>query len=308
MFNSKTFFLIPIILLIIISFSFSSVDAQLMAQLVTDNPKYFEPNGMGMAILEYNEWPTTPYDYLKEHLPVFSPFVQLTNGVLPFDVKCKSGLELLIKPAKDSAVCVTSSSVVKLVERNWIHVFEPAIQLASAEIASSEESKIPVNDSNSTNIRTQSFPSDEHRAMFYVVTFSGASLLPDEMDPIYTFSKFQHISKTTDRTLLLSDRSSERPQFILEGLPSLDKKIYYKMIMDWINDTPDAREFDVTIDIVAGNSEVIQSWEYNNCNMIDYYTFLLENLAVFTFHGEFESEIREKASYECAGFSINVPE
>ena len=62
------------------------------------------------------------------------------------------------------------------------------------------------------------------------------------------------------------------------------------------------------MDIVAGNTEILQSWVYIDCSLIDYHTFLLENLAVFTFYQEFEPEIREKASYECAGFTIEVPE
>ena len=305
--QNTLFLIIPLILSIVISVYLPTANAQILPQLVTDNPKYFEPNGYGLAILEYNEWPTTPYDYLKNSI-VLSPLAQLNIGILPFDISCKSGLELVVKPSKESSACVTPSSVLKLIERNWMHVFDPAVALAAAEVATDVESELESEESSSETIQRQSYPSDEQRAMSYVVTFSGASLVPEESEPLYTFSKFRHISKITDKTLILSEKASDRPQFLLEALPSLDKKVYYRMLADWINNSPKARAFDVKIDIVAGNGETIQSWVYRNCNLIDYNTYLLENLVVFSFHQKFESEIREQASYECAGFTVEVPE
>jgi len=302
------FALIPLILSIGISMYLPNADAQILPKLVTEDPKYFEPNGYGLAILEYNEWPITPYDYLKANLPVLTPLAQLNIGILPFDIQCKSGLELVVKSSKESSACVTPSSVLKFIERNWMHVFDPAIALAAAEVASSEEPELEPEETSSETIQRQSYPSDEQRAMSYVVTFSGASLVLEEMEPLYTFAKFRHISKITDRTLILPEKTSDRPQFILEALPSLDKKVYYRMLSDWINNSPEARAFDVRIDIVAGNGETIQSWVYRDCSLIDYNTYLLENLVVFSFHQKFEPEIREQASYECAGFGIEVPE
>ena len=214
--------LIPLVLSFGVSIYLPSVDAQILPQLVTDDPKYFEPNGYGLAILEYNEWPTTPYDYLQNS-PVLSPLAQLNLGILPFDISCKSGLELMIKPSKESVGCVTSDSVSKLIERNWMHVFEPAVALA-AEVATPVESELETEESSSETIQKQSYPSDDQRAMTYVVTFSGASLTPEESEPLHTFAKFQHVSKITDRTIVYPEDTTDRPQFVLEALPSLDKK------------------------------------------------------------------------------------
>jgi len=277
-----------------------SVNAQVLPHLVTENPKYYEPAGLGLAILQYNEWSLTPYDYLKENFSL-TPIAQLSMGILPFDIQCNSGLELVIKPSKESAACVNSDSVLKFVERNWIHVFEPAVAFAASEELTSEESSSQI-------ITKQKIPSDLQRAMSYVVTFSDASLTVEESQPIYTISKFRHISKITDSTIILPKSASDKPQFILEALPSLDKKAYYRMITDWINDNPSARLFDVKIDILAGNSETIQSWVYEKCRLVDYNTFLSENLVVFSFHPKFESEIREKSSFECNTFDVEVPD
>jgi len=300
---------IPLILAIGLSMNMPTANAQVMAQLVTDNPKLFEPNGLGLAILEHNEWPTTPYDYLKENLLVLSPLAQLRSGISPFDIQCKNDLELLIKSSKESSACVYPNSVMKFIERNWIHVFEPAVALAAAGVESEdEESDSETEESVSNMTQRQSYPSDDQRAMSFTVNFSGASLTTDQMEPIYTFSKFKHLSKVTDATIVLPEKTTDRPQFILESLPSLDKKPYYKMLTEWIAGTPQAIRFDVRVDVVAGNGETIQSWVYKECNAVDYYTFLSESLGVFAFHQKFESEIREKASYDCLGFKIEVPE
>lgn len=302
-------FLIPLILSVGISIYLPSANAQVLPKLVTDDPKYFEAHGYGLAILEYNGWPTTPYDYLKENLPVLSPLAQLNSGVSPFDIQCKNGLELMVKPSEESVGCVNQNSVMKLVQRNWMHVFDPVLALAAAGTElEDEESDLETEESGSEMLTTQSYPSDDQRAMSYVVTFSGGILTVEEMEPITTISKFQHVSKITDDTIFFDDDTTYRPQFALEALPSLDKKPYYNMIQDWIKDGFQAKNFDVRVDILAGNGQTIQSWVYTNCAVVDYYTYLSENLVVFSFHEKFEPEIRERASYDCGNLVFEVPE
>jgi len=301
--------IIPLIFLIGITLYLPTAQAQVLPKLVTDDPKYFEAHGYGLAILEYNEWPTTPYDYLKESFPVLTPLAQLNSGILPFDIQCKNNLELMVKPTEESSACVNPNSVMKLTERNWIHVLEPAVALVAAgSELEDEESGSKTEGSNAETIKIQSYPLDDQRAMSYVVTFSGGILSVEQMEPIHTISKFQHLSKLTDSTILLSDDTTYRPQFALEALPSLDKRVYYGMIQDWIKDGLKAQNFDVRVDILAGNGQTIQSWVYTNCILVDYLTYLSENLVVFSFHEKFEPEIRERASYECGDFGIEVPE
>jgi len=300
--------IIPLILSIGISLYLPTASAQVLPKLVTDDPKYFEAHGYGLAILEYNGWPTTPYDYLKENLPVLSPLAQLNSGVSPFDIQCKNNLELMVKPSKESSGCVNPNSVMKLIERNWMHVFDPAVALAVGAELEDEESDLETEESGSETLKKQSYPSDDQRAMSYVVTFSGGTLIVEEMEPIYTISKFKHLSKITGDTILLPDKTTDRPQFALEALPSLDKKPYYAMIKNWIIGSPLETNFDVRVDILAGNGQTIQSWVYTNCALVDYYTYLSENLVVFSFHEKFEPEIRERASYDCGNLVFEVPE
>ena len=48
-----------------------------------------------------------------------SPLKQIKQGVLPQNVLCKNGFELLIKLTNQMPVCVTPSTATKLIEYNW---------------------------------------------------------------------------------------------------------------------------------------------------------------------------------------------
>ena len=48
-----------------------------------------------------------------------SPLKQLKSGVLPQNVSCKEGLELIFKINSFHPVCVKSESIAKLVERGY---------------------------------------------------------------------------------------------------------------------------------------------------------------------------------------------
>ena len=44
---------------------------------------------------------------------------QIDNGVLPSEIKCKVGFDLIFKNTNYSPTCVKSLSVQKLVDRGW---------------------------------------------------------------------------------------------------------------------------------------------------------------------------------------------
>lgn len=47
------------------------------------------------------------------------PLKQIANGVLPEDVVCKEGLQLIFKSGDNSPACVKSQTAEKLVKRGW---------------------------------------------------------------------------------------------------------------------------------------------------------------------------------------------
>ena len=71
-----------------------------------------------------------------EYVGIDSPLKQVEQGIMPVNVICKEGFELVIKLSNGLPACVKPSSVAKLIERNWaIHVLPDS---DSYEIQNSE--------------------------------------------------------------------------------------------------------------------------------------------------------------------------
>jgi hypothetical protein len=54
---------------------------------------------------------------VEESVP--TPKNQMENGILLDEVKCKEGLELIIKLSDSSPACVKPGTKQKLIERGW---------------------------------------------------------------------------------------------------------------------------------------------------------------------------------------------
>jgi len=65
----------------------------------------------------------------------------------------------------------------------------------------------------------------------------------------------------------------EKPRFALESLPTKDKEILYEEISRYINPGSKPQLFDVTVHLVTGGGNVLQSWKYQNCAVNNYATF-----------------------------------
>jgi len=160
-----------------------------------------------------------------------------------------------------------------------------------------------------TQVITASTPvSDAERAQSIVVRFSDGPM-PTEI-PFTTFSLFQPI---TQREKFVHENAyviGDKPQFILQSLPSKDKVELYKAI-DKVYfakaGTATITRFDVAIDILAGDGSLIQTWKYSKCHVYAYGTYLQEVRNFYPFSDRLESEFRDKIVFECAGVRLQVP-
>ena len=91
------------------------------------------------------------------------------------------------------------------------------------------------------------------------------------------------------------------------GLPSKDKVVLYQLVDEFVNPSRPPARYNVNVDILAGDGTIIQSWNYANCDIIDYVTFLESNKDTYRFSDTDEAEIREFLLWECAGFHLVVP-
>ncbi len=150
--------------------------------------------------------------------------------------------------------------------------------------------------------------SDAERAQSIVVRFSDGPM-PTEI-PFTTFSLFQPI---TQREKFVHENAyvfGDKPQFVLQSLPSKDKVELYEAI-DRVYfakaGTATITRFDVAIDILAGDGSLIQTWQYNKCQVFAYGTFLQEVRNFYPFSDRLESEFRDKMIVECSGVRLQVP-
>ena len=147
---------------------------------------------------------------------------------------------------------------------------------------------------------------DSDRAKSFVVHFKGGDFFTDTVT-IYTYSKFLHFSKTIDSNQVTSTNAlQDTPVFVLESLPSKDKKIIYDLVDSFISAGKIPEQFDVDVDILAGDGSIIQTWEYRKCAVNDYATFVQENKDIYRFSDKDEAEIRDLIVIACAGFHLNT--
>lgn len=99
-------------------------------------------------------------------------------------------------------------------------------------------------------------------------------------------------------------------QFTLESLSSKDKEEFYEFASQYYNPgIAKPQPFDVTVDLVTGDGSILQSWKYSKCDLDSFDTYLQDNLLYFTMNGKkATSEIKDKSSFDCVGFSVDFDE
>lgn len=101
---------------------------------------------------------------------------------------------------------------------------------------------------------------------------------------------------------------SKTVQFLLESLPTNDKKPFYNLVAKSLNHSPDARPFDVNIDLVAGDGSIIHTLNYKKCTIESYFVYVNDSKGDYRFSKDKTDrmEIRDVTKFDCMGFSITV--
>ncbi len=149
---------------------------------------------------------------------------------------------------------------------------------------------------------TTSF-SDDEIAQSFIVHFSGGDFFTEPIT-IYSYSRFFHFSET-----IASDNVSQfqdRPAFVLRSLPSDDKAPIYDLVDRYVNAGSIPRPFETSVEVIAGDGSVIQTWEYRRCDVIDYAVYVNDEEDEYRFGDKDKAEIRDVLVIECAGFSLNT--
>ena len=229
-----------------------------------------------------------PFFDLGGNLKIISPRVQEEMGVKSSKIQCNEGFELMNRPPKNVGICVLNSHVSQLADRGWEHVTLQT-QTNSSEIIK------PIN------------PTDEQRALSFFVHFQGTDIAPPKT--IDTFSKFAPI--TNDDSLVPTIGNAldvNNKQFYLESLPSKDKEWLYQLFSRYVNPGAIPEPFDVDVDVMTGDGRVLQTWQYDDCQRVDYQLFLDDAMLVYKFHEKWQSEMKDRSTFDCAGLNLTLLE
>jgi len=143
--------------------------------------------------------------------------------------------------------------------------------------------------------------SDNDRAKSFVIHFFGGDYFIETVT-IYTYSQFFHFSETIDSNSI--SFFHDTPTFLLRSLPSHDKSVIYDLVNKYVNAGARPVAFDVSVEVLAGDGKIIQTWDYRKCNVIDYATFVNDDEDEYRFSDTDEAEIRDVIVIQCAGFSL----
>jgi len=98
--------------------------------------------------------------------------------------------------------------------------------------------------------------------------------------------------------------------FLLESVPSKDKKPFYVLIQKSLeakNTNLKNKGINISIDIFSGDGEIIETLKYNRCDVTEYFVHGVDSKGKIFFTEEDGTvEIREVTKFECVSFSLEV--
>ena len=89
-------------------------------------------------------------------------------------------------------------------------------------------------------------------------------------------------------------------------MPNKENSWYYELASRYVNAGAKPELFNVTVDVKSGTGDVLQTWKYSKCEISDYVSYYDENLLNYKFHGKWQSEIRDRSIFSCAGLKLQT--
>jgi len=165
--------------------------------------------------------------------------------------------------------------------------------------------KFFVENSDELVFTTDPVPSENDRAQTYVIHFFSGDL-----DKTYSSDEFPKFTGLTwDRGPYTPPGQAKQFDFgfVIESLPSKDKRELYEFFSRYVNPGKQPEPFDADIDVLTGDNTLLQTLKYTGCQVADLEIYLQQAVWIYTFSGEMKDEIREKYTFYCEGHLVNVP-
>ena len=98
--------------------------------------------------------------------------------------------------------------------------------------------------------------------------------------------------------------------FLLESVPSKDKKSFYNLVKTSLEDKnrlSKSNLLDVSIDIFSGDGEIIETLVYKQCSVTEYFVHVIDSKGTILFLKDDGSvEIREVTKFQCISLTLDL--
>ena len=100
-------------------------------------------------------------------------------------------------------------------------------------------------------------------------------------------------------------------EFLLESIPSEDKKPFYKFVQkslsNQLNVLANPTYLDIKIDIFSGDYDLINTLSYEKCFVFDYFVHSVDSRGKISFVEDYQGiEIREVTKFTCNSFKLII--
>ena len=171
----------------------------------------------------------------------------------------------------------------------------------------------PIIDVNSSPIITEELvllyekepPLENDRAMSYRIHASDGELeftRTTEEIPI-----FQGLVQNRGPLTPIHHEKQYNFGFYVEATPDKDKIELYNFLARYVNPGKQPDPIDVDVDVLTGDRRVLETLQYRSCTAIDFDWYTQDFSFLYQITNEIEEEIREKFTFYCDGYTINVP-
>ncbi|HUU49265.1 MAG TPA: hypothetical protein VMW55_10865 [Nitrosopumilaceae archaeon] len=148
-------------------------------------------------------------------------------------------------------------------------------------------------------------PDENNRAKYFIISIFGGELY----EPIVgeKIKSFENIRRDRGSSTPIHHANQYDRGFIIESLPTLEKKSVYEFLFRYVNPGKTPEPFDVNIDTVLGNDSILHRLHYTNCNVVDITWYLQQGTWLYQYTEKRQEEIRERYAVFCEGFRVQFP-
>jgi hypothetical protein len=170
----------------------------------------------------------------------------------------------------------------------------------------------PIKDEKSINISSEELsllydkesPLENDRAMSYRIHVSDGELeftRTNEEVPI-----FAGLVQNRGPLTPIHHEKQYNFGFYVEATPDKDRIELYNFLARYVNPGKQPEPIDVDVDVLTGDGRILETLQYRSCSAIDFDWYTQDFSFLYQITNEIEEEIREKFTFYCDGYTIDV--